>query len=103
MDGNDAVMMKTLYKALKQIYQQQEEELKQQQKVPDHSKTPLSFLTAESIQSSQTENEADADDFKAFELEEMETVMLQSLEDSIKRHWRGIAATTSSNFLANIE
>jgi hypothetical protein len=42
----------------------------------------------------------DADDF---ELEEMENVMLQSLEDKIKRHWRGIAATTSSNFLANIE
>jgi len=80
-----------------QIYQQHEQKQKQQQKFSDHSKTPQSFLTAERFQSSPME---DADDF---ELEEMENVMLQSLEDKIKRHWRGIAATTSSNFLANIE
>jgi hypothetical protein len=83
-----------------QIYQQHEQKQKQQQKFSDHSKTPQSFLTAESFQSSPMEDEVDADDF---ELEEMENVMLQSLEDRIKRHWRGIAATTSSNFLANIE
>ena len=82
-----------------QIYQQHEQK-QQQQKVSDHSKTPQSILTAESFQSSPMEDEVDADDF---ELEEMENVMLQSLEDRIKRHWRGIAATTSSNFLANIE